>query len=161
MSRDLPDTPMKVLVIDGDAKARKKLSRLLSDRGFDVTACATAEEAMIAYKTTFFPLLFIELAIGDGDGFAFTRWVRQQPEGNRQLILASAARNRSEDLQRILEAGANDYIAKPYRADTLNVRLTIARQRVKNIELRKSLESNLWQERERLRYLATHDPLTK
>jgi diguanylate cyclase (GGDEF)-like protein len=39
--------------------------------------------------------------------------------------------------------------------------LTIARQRVKNIELRKTLEANLQEERERLRYLAIHDPLTK
>lgn len=152
---------MKVLIVEGDAKTRRKLGRLLTDRGFDVTACATAEEAMNAYKTEFFPLLLIDLALPDIDGISFCRWVRQQPEGNKHLILASAARNRSEDLQKVLEAGANDYIAKPYGADTLDVRLTIARQRVKNIELRKSLEANLQQERERLRYLAIHDPLTK
>lgn len=152
---------MKVLVVEGDGQTRRKLGRLLTDRGFDVTACATAEEAMNAYKTEFFPLLLIDLALPDIDGISFCRWVRHQPEGNKHLILASAARNRSEDLQKVLEAGANDYIAKPYRADTLDVRLTIARQRVKNIELRKSLEANLQEERERLKYLAIHDPLTK
>ena len=64
-------------------------------------------------------------------------------------------------MQKILDAGADDYIAKPYQADVLEVRLVIAQQRVKNIETRTTLEANLQQERERLHYLATHDPLTK
>jgi ammonium transporter, Amt family len=81
--------------------------------------------------------------------------------GDHPLILVGTASDRTADLQKILEAGADDYIVKPYQTDVLDVRLIIARQRVKNKQVRKSLEENLRQERERLRYLATHDPLTK
>ena len=93
--------------------------------------------------------------------FSFCRWIRSQPDGDQHLILVGTTSDRKEDLQKILDAGADDYIGKPYQADVLEVRLVIARQRVKNIETRTTLEANLQQERERLRYLATHDPLTK
>jgi len=94
------------------------------------------------------------------DGFSFCRWVRQQPEGKFHLILVGTASDRKEDLQKILDAGADDYIVKPYQADKLEVRLVIAEQRMRDIETRRSLEANLRRERERLRFLATHDPLT-
>ena len=151
---------MKVLVVEDDLLSRKYLCRILTERNFDVTACATAEEAMTAYHPAFFPLLFLDLFLPGMDGFSFCRWVRAQRGGDEPLILIGTASDQPESLSRVLEAGADDYIVKPYRTEELNVRLTIARQRVKNKEVRKTLESNLHQERERLRYLATHDTLT-
>jgi CheY-like chemotaxis protein len=53
---------MKVLVVEDDAVSRLLLIRALKRRGFDVTACASAEEAMKAYETTFFSLLFLDIA---------------------------------------------------------------------------------------------------
>src|SRR5262249_56848880 len=84
----------------------------------------------------------------------------KQPEGKFNVILVGTASDRKEDLQKILDAGADDYIVKPYQADKLEVRLVIAEQRMRDIETRRSLEANLRRERERLRFLATHDPLT-
>ena len=152
---------MKALVVEDDTVTRLILARILTDRGYEVTACASAEEAIEAYRLAFYPLLFLDLLLPGMDGFSFCQWVRRQPEGNRHLVLVGTASDRKGDLQKILDAGADDYITKPYHADTLDIRLMIARARVKNIELRTTLESNLNQERERLHYLATHDPLTK
>jgi PleD family two-component response regulator len=152
---------MKALVVEDDTVTRLILARILTDRGYEVTACASAEEAIEAYRLAFYPLLFLDLLLPGMDGFSFCRWVRRQPEGKRHLVLVGTASDRKGDLQKILDAGADDYITKPYHADTLDIRLMIARARVKNIELRTTLESNLNQERERLHYLATHDPLTK
>src|SRR5258708_27571480 len=95
------------------------------------------------------------------DGFLFCRWIQSRADGDHNLILVGTTSDRKENLQKILDGGADDYIAKPYQADVLEVRLVIAQQRVRNIETRTTLEANLHQERERLRYLATHDPLTK
>ena len=67
---------------------------------------------------------------------SFCRSIRSQPDGDQHLILVGTTSDRKEDLQKILDAGADDYIAKPYQADVLEVRLVIARQRVKNIETR-------------------------
>jgi EAL domain-containing protein (putative c-di-GMP-specific phosphodiesterase class I) len=95
------------------------------------------------------------------DGFSLCQWIRSQPDGDQHLILVGTTSDRKEDLQKILDAGADDYITKPYQADALEVRLVIAQQRVRNIETRARLEASLRQERERLHYLATHDSLTK
>jgi diguanylate cyclase (GGDEF)-like protein len=151
---------MKALVVEDDAVSRKFLCRLLKERSFDVTACAAAEEAMSRYQESFFPLLFLDLFLPGMDGFCFCRWVRSQPGGDEPLILVGTSSDHTDILPKVLEAGADDYIVKPYRTDLLNVRLTIAQQQVKNKEVRKALEQNLHKERERFKYLATHDPLT-
>jgi diguanylate cyclase (GGDEF)-like protein len=152
---------MKVLIVEDDPGTRLILSRMLAGRGYDVVACATAEEAIKAYNTAFYPLLFLDLFLPGMDGFSLCQWIRSQPDGDQHLILVGTASDRKEDLQKILDAGADDYITKPYQADVLEVRLVIAQQRVRTIETRARLEASLRQERERLRYLATHDPLTK
>ena len=152
---------MKALIVEDDPGTRLILSRMLTNRGYEVVACATAEEAIKAYNTAFYPLLFLDLFLPGMDGFSLCQWIRSQPDGDQHLILVGTASDRKEDLQKILDAGADDYIAKPYQADVLEVRLVIAQQRVRNIQTRTTLEANLRQERERLRYLATHDPLTK
>lgn len=156
-----PDCQMKILIVEDEPVARLILGRILADRGYDVTSCVTSDEAMKAYKAVSYPLIFLDLFLPGMDGFAFCKWIRNQPDGDRHLILIGTASDRAEDLRKILEAGADDYIIKPYRADVLAVRLAIAQQRVKDIEARKALESDLRREQERLSYLATHDSLTK
>lgn len=151
---------MKVLVVEDDAVSRLLLIRALNRRGFDVTACASAEEAMKAYETTFFPLLFLDIYLPGMDGLSFCKWVRRQSAGDDHLIVVGTSSDQAGNLQKVLEAGADDYIVKPYQPEALDVRLTIAQQQVKNKELRRTLEKNLHQERERYKHLATHDTLT-
>jgi diguanylate cyclase (GGDEF)-like protein len=151
----------KVLVVEDDNITRLVLVGILSKHGYEITACASAEAAMEAYQLAFYPLLFLDLFLPGMDGFSFCRWVRSQKEGKRHLILIGTTSDSKEDLQKILEAGADDYISKPYTADKLDIRLIIAQQRVKNSEVRAMLEAHLSQERESLRYLSTHDSLTK
>src|SRR5258708_10624375 len=152
---------MKVLIVEDDPGTRLSLRRMLRGRGYDVVACATAEEAIKAYHAAYYPLLFLDLSLPGMDGFSLCQWIRSQPDGDQHLILVGTASDRKEDLQKILDAGADDYISKPYQADVLEVRLVIARQRVRNIQTRTTLEANLRHERERLRYLATPAPHTK
>ena len=152
---------MNVLVVEDDPLTRKILVGLLTKRGHTVTACASAETAIEAYQQAFYPLLILDLFLPGLDGFSLCQWIRSQPDGNKQLILVGTSSESKADLQKILEAGADDYIAKPYLSDTLDIRLIIAAQTLKNIETRTALEANLLQEREHLRYQSTHDFLTK
>lgn len=152
--------PLKVLVVEDDAVTRQILLRILTDRGYEVSAFATAEEAMRACEERIYPLLFLDLVLPGADGFDFCRWFRALPAGDRSLVLVGTASEHPEDLRKILDAGADDYIRKPYRRDLLDIRLTIAEERIKQLEAKKLLEESLRQERERLRYLAVHDPLT-
>ena len=152
--------PLKVLVVEDDAVTRQILLRILTDRGYQVSACGTAEEAMHACEERIYPLVFLDLVLPGADGFAFCRWLRALPEGDRSLVLVGTANEHPDDLRKILDAGADDYIRKPYRRDLLDIRLTIAEERIKHLEAKRLLEESLRQERERLRYLAVHDPLT-
>lgn len=152
---------MNVLILEDDLITRRILAGILTKRGYTVTTCSNAESAMDAYRLLFYPLLFIDLFLPGMDGFSFCHWVRNQPEGKRHLILVGTSSDSQTDLQKILEAGADDYIVKPYQAAALNIRLIIARQRIKDIEIRTILEADLRQERERLQYQSAHDPLTQ
>jgi diguanylate cyclase (GGDEF)-like protein len=151
---------MNVLIVEDDPVTSLILKIHLTDRAYDVTVCATAEEAMKVFRRTAFSLLFIDLYLPGIDGFSFCRWARSQPAGDQPVILVGTASDRAADLRKILEAGADDYIVKPYQKGLLDVRLVIARQLLKNREDRRSLEEKLRLERERLKHLATHDPLT-
>jgi diguanylate cyclase (GGDEF)-like protein len=153
--------PLKVLVVEDDAVTRQILLRILTDRDYQVSAFATAEEAMRACEEKIYPLLFLDLVLPGADGFAFCRWLRALPGGDRSLVLVGTASEHPDDLRKILEAGADDYIRKPYRRDLLDIRLAIAEERIKQLEAKRLLEESLHQERERLRYLAVHDPLTR
>ena len=152
--------PLEVLVVEDDAVTRQILVRILTDRDYQVSAFGTAEEAMRACEEKIYPLLFLDLVLPGADGFAFCRWLRALPGGDRSLVLVGTASEHPDDLRKILEAGADDYIRKPYRRDLLDIRLTIAEERIKQLEAKRLLESSLHQEQERLRYLAVHDPLT-
>jgi diguanylate cyclase (GGDEF)-like protein len=152
---------LNVLILEDDNVTRQILAAILTTRGYTVTSCSTAEEAIDACRILFYPLLFLDLFLPGMDGFSFCRWARAQPEGHKHLILVGTSSDSQTDLERILDAGADDYIIKPYLPATLNIRLIIARQRMKNIEIRAVLEANLRQERERLQYQSTHDALTQ
>ena len=85
---------------------------ILTKRGYIVTSYSTAEAAIDAYHLLFYPLLFLDLFLPGMDGFSFCRWVRSQPEGDRHLILVGTSSDSQTDLQKIVEAGADDYIIK-------------------------------------------------
>jgi len=89
---------MKVLIVEDDPGTRLILSRMLSRRGYDVVACATAEEAIKAYHAAYYPLLFLDLFLPGMDGFSLCRWIRSQPDGDQHLILVGTTSDRKEDL---------------------------------------------------------------
>lgn len=151
---------MNVLILEDDPAVSPILRIHLTERGYAVTVCGTAEEAMKVFREAAFPLLFIDLYLPGIDGFSFCRWVRNQPGGDQPVILVGTASDQTADLRKILEAGADDYIVKPYQKGVLDIRLAIARQLLKTREDRRRLEDNLRREREHLKHVATHDPLT-
>jgi len=87
-------------------------------------------------------------------GLDFSRLLRTQLQGKYYYILAGTGNNRPDDLKEILDAGADDYIGKPYHPGLLDVRLAVAEAAVKDIAERRRLENDL-------EFLAEHDPLTR
>ncbi|GEM_PF-425268 len=147
-------TPCKVLIVEDDRPTRKLLERIIAARGHAVVGCESAEAAMEKLQTEFFPLITLDIQLPGMSGLELARQLRSHGNGSHYYILVGTGNNRPEDLREILEAGADDYIAKPYNPGLLDVRLTVAEAAVKEIARRKQLE-------EELLFLARHDPLTR
>ncbi len=152
---------MKILVVEDDAVTRFLLEALLKNCHLDPTICESGEEAIQHYNQAFYPILLVDLFFPGMSGFEFCQWVRSQEDGARHLIIIGTASDSVDDLRRVLKAGADDYIIKPYQPVSFQIRIAIAEQRIRNIEARRSLTAQLQKEHEQLAYQATHDSLTQ
>ncbi len=149
-----PNEALKVLVVEDDRPTRLLLERMIRARGHDVSGCESAEEARDLLGEVFFPLIVLDIQLPGMSGLDFSRLLREHPQGKHYYILAGTGNNRPDDLKEILDAGADDYIGKPYHPGLLDVRLAVAEAAVKDIAERRGLENDL-------EFLAEHDPLTK
>ena len=117
---------MRVLLVEDEADLRKSLVAILEHRGYDVTALGTAQAALAAYREEHFPLVILDWGLPGRDGLWLCRQIRSLPDGDTSVVLVVTARARAEDLAAVLQAGASDYLAKPFDLEFLDVRLTVA-----------------------------------
>jgi DNA-binding response OmpR family regulator len=132
---------MNVLVLDDEPMMRELLEELLTIRGHDVVTAGDAERAWEQFEQTHFPLLVVDWMMpGEMDGLGLCRRIRATPQGDRHVVLVMTARHRPADLVEVLDAGADDYIAKPFGVDLLNVRLAVAERQVEAVAARVEAE---------------------
>ncbi|MBE2203098.1 MAG: EAL domain-containing protein [Chthoniobacterales bacterium] len=151
---DEPGDSLKVLVVEDDRPTRLLLERMIRGRGHEVHGCESAEQARDLLGRIFFPLIVLDIQLPGMNGLEFCRLLRGHSDGKYYYVLVGTGNNRPDDLKEILDAGADDYIGKPYHPGLLDVRLAVAEAAVKDIAERRRLENDL-------EFLADHDPLTK
>ncbi|CAA7611479.1 DNA-binding response regulator in two-component regulatory system with EnvZ [Candidatus Terasakiella magnetica] len=110
-----------ILVVDDDRRLRELLRKYLSDNGYLVTAAADAAEARSRMAGVVFDLIVLDVMMPGEDGMALTRSLRQ--DGNRMPILLLTAMGEVDDRIRGLEAGADDYLSKPFEPRELLLRV--------------------------------------
>lgn len=147
------DTALRTLIIEDDRPTRMLLERILRARGHVVSSCESAEQAFELLAQGFYALITLDIGLPGISGLEFAHQLRSQPSGDAHYILVGTGNSRPEDLRAILDAGADDYIAKPYHPGLLDIRLSVAESSIKGISRRKALEAELL-------FLAHHDPLT-
>lgn len=140
---------MKALLIEDDPVGRRQLEAALSSRGHDVTACADAESAWEIFQREPHALVVADWLLPGMDGLELCRNIRALPDGDRSVILVITSRDQPDDLQEVLDAGANDYLAKPVEMAFLQVRLILAERQVAEIDQRKRTEAALHDEAEK------------
>lgn len=119
---------MRVLVIEDSAPTRDLLMRSLSDAGMTVVPTARAATGLRAALTAEFDVIVLDLMLPDGDGLDVCRSIRA--EGVRTPILCLTARAEVADRVQGLDAGADDYLRKPFALAELHARLrALARRR--------------------------------
>jgi diguanylate cyclase (GGDEF)-like protein len=122
---------ISTLVIEDDATSRILVEKVLERRGHRVTAVPTAEDALSLARNHDVDLAVVDLALPGMDGLELCRRLREGfPWSDRLVILVVTVSRGHRRLMEILNAGADDYMAKPFEAEALDVRLSIAERRI-------------------------------
>jgi two-component system, OmpR family, KDP operon response regulator KdpE len=116
----------RVLVCDDELQILRALRVILRDGGFDVTTAATAQEALDRATVGPVDAAIIDLVLPDGDGVEVCRSIR---EWSDMPIIVLSAVGEEEQKVRALEAGADDYVTKPFGSKELVARLQAALRR--------------------------------
>ncbi|MDP1827048.1 MAG: response regulator transcription factor [Archangium sp.] len=112
---------LQVLVVEDDSSLRLAVTDNLEDEGYVVVAAASLAAARSAVTAQPFDVVVLDLMLPDGDGSALCRELRKA--GNAARVLMLTARTLEDDLVKGFEAGADDYLAKPYRLRELLARV--------------------------------------
>jgi DNA-binding response OmpR family regulator len=112
---------MKILLVEDDFDLSGALSRALTRRGFEVVTCGDGLEALTLVKHHRFAAILLDLSIPGIDGLRVLQRLRDADDSTPVLILT--ARGAVGDRVVGLNAGADDYLAKPFDLDELEARV--------------------------------------
>jgi two-component system response regulator MprA len=110
-----------VLLVDDDTSIRRMLERTLTAEGYDVTAVPDGGAALAGVERSVPDLIVLDVAMPGVDGLAVTR--RLRGKGLAVPILLLTARDALDDRVAGLDAGADDYLVKPFDAKELSARI--------------------------------------
>jgi two-component system KDP operon response regulator KdpE len=121
MSQDGPT----VLVIEDEPQMRKFIRASLSSHGYKIIEAERASEALMLATSHNPELVLLDLGLPDGDGIDLTKQMR---EWSRVPIIVISARGREDDKVAALDAGADDYLTKPFGVNELLARMRVAQR---------------------------------
>ena len=121
---------LKVLLVEDDRELRQTLQGALQVEGYDVTVSGSVADAMAVLRhssqaspTESFDILILDLGLPDGDGSTLLHWARQH---YALPILIISARHDEWNKVGLLDAGADDYLVKPFSISELLARIRVA-----------------------------------
>lgn len=120
MDTPMGDTPSHLLVVDDDDRIRALLQKYLRRNGFLVTAARDAAHARRLLDGLHFDLVALDVMMPGEDGISLTRHIRSQ---GQMPVLLLTAKDQAEDRIAGLEAGADDYLPKPFEPRELVLRI--------------------------------------
>ena len=112
---------MHILVVEDEAKVARALNEGLSREGYEVTVARTGEEGYYLLDARSFDLVVLDLMLPGRDGLEILATLRSRDRGIPVLILT--ARDAVEDRVVGLDAGADDYLVKPFAFPELSARI--------------------------------------
>jgi two-component system KDP operon response regulator KdpE len=127
-----------VLLVEDEPPMRRFLRASLTSQGFRLIEATTAREAL-AMATSHRPdLVLLDLGLPDGDGIEITRELRK---GSNVPIIVISARGREDDKVAALDAGADDYLTKPFGINELLARIRVAQRHAQQANPSSPLEA--------------------
>lgn len=121
-----------VLVVDDDLQLRRLLRTTLAGHGHSVVEADSIAEAMRAIATMHPGVMLLDLGLPDGEGLSILRAI---PPGSRPPTIVLSARDQEGDKVIALDAGAEDYLTKPFGTSELMARIRVVLRRAATPEV--------------------------
>jgi DNA-binding response OmpR family regulator len=124
----------QLLLVEDDAAIRGGLIRALSDRGHAVLSTPTAMEALQLVVDAPPDLVILDLGLPDVDGYEALRMIRAI---SKVPVVVATARDDEQDIVKVLDAGADDYLVKPFGAGQIEARVRAVLRRAAGMDERR------------------------
>jgi DNA-binding response OmpR family regulator len=116
-----------VVIIEDEQRIRELVARVLADRGHDVETSSTAMGGLQAVVRSAPDLVILDMGLPDLDGSELLKMIRAVTD---VPIIVATARSEDRDIVRTLDAGADDYLVKPFSVEQLEARVRAVLRRV-------------------------------
>jgi diguanylate cyclase (GGDEF)-like protein len=142
-----------ILIAEDDAVTRMLLEKTLKKEGHEVVSVENGQKAFDLFKESFFPIVLTDWMMPEMDGLELCRVIRQEENPGYVFIVLLTAQDSQDDIITGLEAGADEYLTKPFNRAELIARLNTGRRFLEQ-------ERALRKANEEIRILSITDPLT-
>lgn len=112
-----------ILLVDADKTACRRARDILADAGHDVAVTRTADDAIAAFERQAFDLVLVDWMLQGDGGPALLERLRRDSDAAPMRIMTTSARGRVKDIIAAFDAGADDFVAKPFVAEELVARV--------------------------------------
>ncbi len=116
-------SPPLILIVEDEFQVRRFLRTALAAQGYRTVEAVDVKGALAAITTHPPEIVLLDLMLPDGDGIHLTREIRQW---SHVPIIVISARGREDDKVKALDAGADDYLTKPFGTNELLARIRVA-----------------------------------
>ena len=114
------------LVVDDSRVIRKVARRILEDMGFEIAEAADGMEALAWCRAAMPDAILLDWNMPVMNGIEFLRKLREEPQGEVPIVVFCTVENDLAHIQEALDAGANEYIMKPFDGDILEAKFAEA-----------------------------------
>jgi len=169
-----PDKKNKILIVDDVLLNIHMVKDILTENGYDLHFATSGSKALEKVESENYDLILLDVRMPDMNGFDVCEHLRANPKTKEIPIIFLTGEDEAESIIKGFEAGAIDYVTKPFYGTELLARvrthleLSHSRKALKEmndrlmheIEERKKIEKELRASKEKYQYLAEHDNLT-
>src|ERR1700756_1738478 len=107
-------TPCRVVLIEDDPAIVRLLKKILTDHGFEVTACSTAAEGLRVLEQDSWQICLLDRGLPDSDGIEICRRVKAESRFDARQVIMLSGYDSLDARVEALNLGADDYITKPF-----------------------------------------------
>ena len=114
------------LVVDDSRVIRKVARRILEDMGFEIAEAADGAEALAWCRTSMPEAILLDWNMPGMNGIEFLKVLRAEPGGRAPVVVMCTVENERDRMVEALDAGADEYIMKPFDGDIIEGKFALA-----------------------------------